>query len=89
MEQGDIEETNLTVTWLKDSEPIPLAGSLSTNFVKVVHVDAYSAMLIIDRVDSVHGGNYTCSIGNIVSTVSRTVPLIVHGTEILVLLLAR
>ncbi|OXA64371.1 Down syndrome cell adhesion molecule-like protein Dscam2 [Folsomia candida] len=81
VEQGDIEETNLTVTWLKDSEPIPLAGSLSTNFVKVVHVDAYSAMLIIDRVDSVHGGNYTCSIGNIVSTVSRTVPLIVHGNR--------
>jgi hypothetical protein len=54
VEQGDVEETNLTVGWLKDSVPIGLMTT--SNFIKVVHVDAFSAMLIIDRVDTVHQG---------------------------------
>lgn len=56
-------------------------SSTTTNFVKVVHVDAYSTMLIIDRVTVDFQGDYTCNIANAVDQVSKTVPLIVHGTE--------
>jgi len=96
--QADLEETNLTVTWLKDSEPLQMslpmsrssAGGIfvSTNFAKVVHVDAYSAMLIIERVDSAHNGNYTCKISNSVEEVSSTASLVVQGTTAIIYILS-
>lgn len=97
VEQGDIEETNLTVTWLKDSKPListsrvpnPMSDreTITNPLVKILHVDAFSAMLIIDRADSSHTGNYSCIISNSVETVSSTVPLVVRGSYTNVLLL--
>lgn len=91
--QGDVEETNLTVTWLKDLEPIgsggsggSLSSSLSSTPVtnaKVMQVDAYSAILIIERVDSERdSGNYTCRISNSVDEVHKTNELVVRGTVV-------
>jgi hypothetical protein len=77
VQEGDIEDNNLTVTIVV---PPGLFGQ-TNNFVKVVHIDAFSAMLIIDRVDSHHMGNYTCKIQNSIQEVSQTVPLVVHGTK--------
>jgi len=76
VEQQDIEQTNLTIVWLKNMQPIQ---SNEGGYIKILHVDAYSTMLIIDRVDSIHTGNYTCKISNSVDEVSATVPLIVRG----------
>lgn len=90
--QGDVEETNLTVTWLKDLEPIgpsgggspsPSLSSTPTTNAKVMQVDAYSAILIIERVDSEKdSGNYTCRISNSVDEVHKTNELVVRGTVV-------
>ncbi|ODN00362.1 Down syndrome cell adhesion molecule-like protein Dscam2 [Orchesella cincta] len=99
VEQGDIEETNLTVAWLKDMEPIRSSGGSNspllppssssslagnpqqqtTTNAKVMQVDAYSAILIIDRVDSERdSGNFTCKISNSVDEVTKTNELVVR-----------
>jgi len=46
-----------------------------------MQVDAYSAILIIERVDSERdSGNYTCKISNSVDEVTKTNELVVRGT---------
>lgn len=90
VEQGDIEETNLTVTWLKDMDPIGQGGGGSANAIssattnaKVMRVDAYSTILIIERVDwERDSGNYTCRISNSVDEVHKTNELVVRGTKL-------
>lgn len=48
-----------------------------------MQVDAYSAILIIERVDSERdSGNYTCRISNSVDEVHKTNELVVRGTVV-------
>jgi len=76
--QGDIDRTNLSVTWFKDSAR--LGDTFGHPEIRVLQIDAYSSMLIIERAQDSHSGNYTCTISNSVDQVSHTGQLIVRGT---------
>ncbi|GAB6026403.1 Down syndrome cell adhesion molecule-like protein 1 [Chamberlinius hualienensis] len=67
--QGDLP---LSITWSKDSLPIPDDFGIS-----VRNVDTYTSILTVDRVESRHGGNYTCNALNSAAFASHTASLVI------------
>ncbi|XP_072160841.1 cell adhesion molecule Dscam1 [Bemisia tabaci] len=74
--EGDLP---VTFKWEKDgvdSESLNLGANLR-------RIDEYSASLIIERISSMHTGNYTCIAQNLAGIEKYTIPLTVNGTVIL------
>ncbi|XP_071439149.1 cell adhesion molecule Dscam2-like [Hetaerina americana] len=69
IEKGD---PPFTISWLKDSEPIPSSWGL-----KIIGIDAHSSTIVLERVTSSHTGNFTCLAKNSVAEVSHTAELVV------------
>lgn len=65
----------IVFTWFKNQEKITEPEKY---YLKIIQVDTFSSMLVIDSVDSKHTGNYTCVSKNFAST-SFSQELIVHG----------
>ena len=70
--QGD---PPLTITWLKDGGSLP--PHLGANYTTL---DAYSSLLSIPSLTSLHSGDYTCVASNPVAELRYTAKLLVKGT---------
>ena len=69
--QGDLP---LSISWQKDGISIPPSLGIA-----VRNVDTYTSILTIDRVESKHGGNYSCFAQNQAASASHTASLVVNG----------
>lgn len=72
--EGDLP---VTFKWEKDgvdSESLNLGANLR-------RIDEYSASLIIERISSMHTGNYTCIAQNLAGIEKYTIPLTVNGED--------
>ncbi|XP_045105879.1 Down syndrome cell adhesion molecule-like protein Dscam2 isoform X1 [Portunus trituberculatus] len=62
----------LTLAWLKDGRPLDPRLE-----VRISQLDAFTAILVIDRADAVHSGNYTCAVTNAARTATTSARLTV------------
>ena len=75
--RGDLP---LSITWLKDGQPIPAHLSVTTR-----DFDEYSSVLSIDPVSVKHNGNFTCVAQNDAAAVNYTAHLLVKGSIVCLL----
>lgn len=73
--QGD---QPLNITWLKDGVYIPPESQI----ININEYTAFSSILTIHNVSSVHNGNYTCQITNRAGTVDFMAALSVSGEKL-------
>jgi hypothetical protein len=71
IEKGD---PPFVISWLKDFKPIS-----STLGLKIIGIDAHSSTIVLERITSIHSGNFTCLAKNSVAEVSHTAELDVSG----------
>lgn len=64
----------LTLRWLKDGEPLPLALGANVTFL-----DQYSSLLSIPSLSATHSGDYTCVATNPAAEFKYTATLQVKG----------
>ena len=64
----------LTLVWLKDGRPLDPRLE-----VRISKLDLFTSILVIDRADAVHSGNYTCAVTNAARTVTTSARLTVSG----------
>lgn len=73
-----ILEGDLPITFKWERNGRPLVGNVARGAV-TRRLDEYSASLVIEKVSSMHSGNYTCVATNVAGSESFTVPLTVNG----------
>lgn len=85
IEQGD---KPFTILWSKDKEMIGVGPSqLGTHRgdqrlgLRITNIEEHSSMILIERVNASHTGNYTCMARNSVAEVSYTAELVVRGKK--------
>ena len=64
----------LTFKWLKDGNLIN-----PDDDIRITKLDSYTSMLVIDRIEEFHTGNYTCIATNAAKVTKSTAALSVSG----------
>lgn len=73
--KGDLP---LTISWRKDGRPLDQGA----HHVSINNVDQFNSMLIVDRLNSEHTGNYSCVVKNMAAEVQISQSLLVNGKDV-------
>ena len=66
----------LNFNWLKDQQILH-----PDDDIRITNLDSYTSMLVIDRIQEHHSGNYTCVATNAAKVTKTTAALTVSGKE--------
>lgn len=68
----------ITIHWLKDDAPV---SSLKLPSLTVTSVGEFSSTLLIEKLATIHGGQYICQAQNPVATSTHSVQLNINGIK--------
>jgi Down syndrome cell adhesion protein 1 len=69
--KGDLP---ISIKWLKNKSNIDQGQGIT-----MTQVDQYNSILVIDHLNAVHSGNYTCIVSNPASAMESSQMLLVNG----------
>ena len=75
-------DTPLTLTWLKNGQPLNLGDSV-TNHMTVMNLNPFNSVLSFEKVLEHHAAKYTCKASNLAASTELSFTLKVDGSYLI------